>query len=42
MWALDGFNFGSRELWTKLSNILTTELNKKREPLDKQYLVDLM
>jgi hypothetical protein len=42
MWAMDGFHYGSRDLWNKLTNLLETELKKKREPLDKDYLITFM
>lgn len=41
-WFLDGFKFGSRQLWAKLDSILTSELSKKREPLDKDYILNFM
>jgi len=34
MWGFNNFNYGSRDLWNKLANLLEIELKKKREPLD--------
>ncbi len=42
MWCMDSYKFGSRQFWNKMSSILSNELSKKREPLDKDHILMFM